>query len=135
VLEAPRLGSSPETGGCGLLGRSVLVLDEDRLARPGPVRTVEVACRVAVARDDAPGVELGADPADRSVVNVGSVPAVPAKPLGLGAGVPSAVAAGAWRRTRSSRGSSAPSRRAGKPSTGRRGPVSTRHGWTGGGRL
>jgi hypothetical protein len=31
------------------------------------------------------GVELGADPADWSVVNVGSVPAVPANPwLGLG---------------------------------------------------
>ncbi len=84
MLEAPRLGSSPETGGCGLLGCSVLVLDEDRLDRPVCVRTVEVACRVAVARDDAPGVELGADPADRSMVNVGSVPAVPAEPLGLG---------------------------------------------------
>ena len=43
----------------------------------------------------------------------------------LGAGGPSAVAVGAWRRTRSSRGSNAPPGRAGKPSTGRRGPVST----------
>jgi hypothetical protein len=84
VLEAPRLGSSPETGGCGLLGRSVLVCVEDRLARPFLDRAVEVACGVAVARDDAPGVELGADPANRSMVNVGSVPAVPTKLLGLG---------------------------------------------------
>jgi hypothetical protein len=127
VLEAPRLGSSPETGGCGLLGSSVLVCAGDRLSRPFLDRAVEVACRVAVARDDAPGVELGADPADRSMVNVGSVPAVPARPLGLGAGAPSAVAVGTWRRTRSS-----PSR--GKPGTWRRGPVSTRHGWTEGGR-
>ena len=54
--------------------------------------------------------------------------------LGSGAGAPSAVAAGAWRRTRSSRGSHAPPWRAGKPSTGRRGPVSTQHDWMGGGR-
>ena len=134
MLEAPRLGSSPETGGCGLLGCSVLVCVEDRLVRPFLDRAVEVACGVAVARDDASGVELGADPANRSMVNVGSVPAVPAA-FGLGAGAPSAVAAGAWRRTRSSRGSSAPPWRTGKPSAGRRGPVSTRHVWTGGGRL
>jgi hypothetical protein len=84
VLEAPRLGSSPETGGCGLLGCSVFVCDEDRLVRPFLDRAVEVAGGVAVAGDDASGVELGADPADRSVVNVGSVPAVPAEPSGLG---------------------------------------------------
>jgi hypothetical protein len=83
VLEAPIHGISPETGGCGLLGCSVLVAVQDRLARPVTVRTVEVACRVAVARDDAPGVQLGADPADRLMVNVGSVPAVPAE-LGSG---------------------------------------------------
>jgi hypothetical protein len=47
--------------------------------------------------------------------------------LGSGAGAPSAVAAGAWRRTRSSRGSNDPPGRAGKSSTGRRGPVSTQH--------
>ena len=40
----------------------------------------------------------------------------------------------AWRRTRSSRGSNAPPGRAGKPSTGRRGPVSTQHDWMEGGR-
>lgn len=53
-------------------------------------------------RDDAHGVELGADVADRSMVNVGSVSAVPAEPSGLGGGAPSAVAVGVWRRTRSS---------------------------------
>ena len=56
---------------------------------------------------------------------MGSAPAVPRRPLGVRAGAPSAVAAGAWRRTRSSRGSHDPPGRAGKPSTGRRGPVST----------
>jgi hypothetical protein len=80
VLEAPILETSPETGGCGLLGRSVLVVVRDRLIRPLAYRADEAARRVAVARGDAPGVELGADPADRSMVNVGSVPAVPAGP-------------------------------------------------------
>jgi hypothetical protein len=82
VLEAPRLGSSPETGGCGLLGCSVLVPVQDRLVRPLPVRAGEVACGVAVARDDAPGVELGADPADRSVVNVEASRRCPPTPFG-----------------------------------------------------
>jgi hypothetical protein len=44
----------------------------------------EAAWSVAVARGDVPGVQLGADPADRLMVNVGSVPAVPAEPLGSG---------------------------------------------------
>jgi hypothetical protein len=136
VSEAPIQDSSPETGGYGLLGCSILVCVGGRLGRPFSVRAVEAACRVAVARGDVPGVQLGANPADRLIVNVGSVPAVPAElaVLGFGAGAPSAVAAGAWRRTRSSRGSHAPPWRAGKPSTGRRGPVSTQHDWMGGGR-
>jgi hypothetical protein len=65
VVEAPILISSPETGGYGLLGRSVLVVVGGRLVRPFSVRAGEAACRVAVARDDVPGVQLGADPADR----------------------------------------------------------------------
>ena len=84
MFEAPRHGNGPEAGGYGLSRWSVLVPVQGRLARPVCVRAGEVACRVAVARDDASGVELGADPADRSVVNVGSVPAVPAEPLGSG---------------------------------------------------
>ena len=44
--------------------------------------------------------------------------------LGFGAGAPSAVAVGAWRRTRSSPGP-------GKPAAWRRGPVSTQHDWNG----
>jgi hypothetical protein len=83
VFEAPLHGISPETGGCGLLGCSVLVAVQDRLARPVTVRTVEVACRVAVARDDASGVQLGADPADRSMSERGKRPAVPAEPFGV----------------------------------------------------
>ncbi len=74
MLEAPIRGISPETGGCGLLGYSVLVAVQDRLARLVTVRTVEVARRVAVARDDASGVQLGADPANRSVSERGKRP-------------------------------------------------------------
>jgi hypothetical protein len=84
VSEAPIQDSSPETGGYGLLGCSIPVVARDRLSRPFLVRVVEAACRVAVARGDASGVQLGADPADWSMVNVGSAPAVPAEPLGLG---------------------------------------------------
>jgi hypothetical protein len=86
VFEAPILDSSPETGGYGLLGCSIPVVARDRLGRPLSVRAVEAACCVAVARGDASGVQLSADPADRSVVNVGSVPAVPAGPASAGAG-------------------------------------------------
>ena len=86
MLEAPIQGASPETGGYGLLGRSVLVVVRDRLVRPFSVRAGEAAWLVAVLRGDAPGVQLGADPADRLMVNVGSVPAVPAEPAGRGSG-------------------------------------------------
>ena len=84
MSEAPIQDSSPETGGYGLLGRSVLVCVEGRLVRPFIARAVEAAWCVAVARDDVSGVQLSADPANRLMVNVGSVPAVPAKPLGWG---------------------------------------------------
>jgi hypothetical protein len=84
VFEAPIQDSSPETGGYGLLGCSIPVVARDRLGRPLSVRVVEAARRVAVARGDVSGVQLGADPADRLIVDVGSVPAVPAGPLGLG---------------------------------------------------
>jgi hypothetical protein len=134
VSEAPIQDSSPETGGYGLLGRSVLVCVEGRLVRPFIARAVEAAWSVAVARGDVSGVQLGADPADRSMSERGKRPGGARRTIGFGAGAPSAVAAGAWRRTRSSRGSHDPPRRAGKPSTGRRGPVSTQHDWTEGGR-
>jgi hypothetical protein len=84
VVEAPILPAGPEAGGYGLLGCSVPVAVRDRLVRPFAVRADEAARRVAVLRGAAPGVELGADPADRLMVNVGSVPAVPAGPLGPG---------------------------------------------------
>ena len=74
MLEAPIQDSSPETGGYGLLGRSVLFSHQDRLGRPFAVRSVEAAGRVAVARGDAPGVQLGADPANRSVSERGKRP-------------------------------------------------------------
>ena len=84
VVEAPRQRSSPEAGGYGLLGRSVLIVAEGRLVRLLSVRTGEAASCVAVRCGDAPGVQLGADPAYRLMVNVGSAPAVPAEPLGSG---------------------------------------------------
>ncbi len=83
MLEAPIRGISPETGGCGLLGYSVLVAVQDRLARLVTVRTVEVARRVAVARDDASGVQLGADPANRSVSERGKRPGGARRTLGV----------------------------------------------------
>jgi hypothetical protein len=134
VVEAPILVTSPEPGGYGLLGRSVLVLAEGRLARSLTGRAGEGACCVAVVRGDVPGVQLGADPADRCMSERGKRPGGARRTLGFGAGAPSAVAAGAWRRTRSSRGSHDPPGRAGEPSAGRRGPVSTRHDRMGGGR-
>ena len=124
MLEAPILDSSPETGGYGLLGCSVLVALEGRLVRSFADRTGEAAGRVAVARGDVPGVQLGADPANRCMSERGKRPGGARRALALGAGAPSAVAAGAWRRTRSSRGSHDPPGRTGKPSAGRRGPVS-----------
>jgi len=83
VVEAPIQDSSPEAGGYGLLRCVVLVSAGDHLARR-VVRVGETAWPVAVLRRDASGVELGADPAKRLMVNVGSVPAVPAEPLGSG---------------------------------------------------
>jgi hypothetical protein len=97
VVEAPRLVTGPETGGCGPLGRSVLVLGEGRLFRSLLARAVEAACRVAVTRGDAPGVQLGADPADRLMSERGKRPGGARRTFGFGAGAPSAVAAGARR--------------------------------------
>jgi hypothetical protein len=74
VSEAPIQDSSPETGGYGLLRRSIPVADRDRLGRPFSDRAVEAVGRVAVARGDASGVQLGADPADRSVSERGKRP-------------------------------------------------------------
>ena len=83
MSEAPIQDSSPETGGYGLLGCSVPLLVLDRLVHPFVARVGEAAWSVAVVRGDVPGVQLGADPANRLIVNVGSVPVVPAE-LGSG---------------------------------------------------
>jgi hypothetical protein len=123
VVEAPRSVASPDAGGCGLSRRSSSVCDGGRLVRLAG----GAAWRVAVPRGDAAGVKLGADPAYRCMVNVGSVPAVPGGPEGLGAGAPSAVAAGAWRRDRSTP-------RSGKPATWGRVPANGRHAVRVGGR-
>lgn len=74
MSEAPIQDSGPETGGYGLLGRSILLSHQDRLGRSFSVRAVEAAGRVAVARGDASGVQLGADPAERSVSERGKRP-------------------------------------------------------------
>ena len=96
MVEAPIQDSSPETGGYGLSGRSVLVFAEDRLAHFVLGGVGEAAGRVAVARGDVPGVQLGADPVDRHMSERGRRPggARRARIGGLGAGAPSAVAAG-----------------------------------------
>jgi len=84
VVKAPIQDSSPETGGYGLLGCSVSLLAWDRLVRPFFARAARSRGVLRLLRDDAPGYKLGADPADRLMVNVGSVPAVPAEPSGSG---------------------------------------------------
>jgi len=67
------------------------------------------------------GEELDADPVKRTVVNVGTVPASPTRPSGRRLGAASADGAGMGRSSRSSRRGDDRPRRAGKPSTGRRG--------------
>ena len=74
MREAPIQDGGPETGGYGLLGRSVLVVVRDRLVRSVADRAGEAACRVAVARGDAPGVQLDADPANRHMSERGKRP-------------------------------------------------------------
>lgn len=84
VVEAPRSVTGPEAGGCGPLRRSSSVCGGGRLVRPVDDRVAGAVWRVAVPRGDAAGVKLGADPAYRCMVNVGSVPVVPAEPVGFG---------------------------------------------------
>jgi hypothetical protein len=120
VVEAPRSVTSPETGGCGLLRQTFPLCDGGRHTRAFRYGGGVTAWRVAVLRGDAAGVKLGADPAHRCMVNVGSVPAVPAESIRLGAGAPSAVAAGAWRRDRSTP-------RLGKPTAWGRVPANAQH--------
>ena len=55
MSEAPIPGNSPETGGYGLSGCSVLVVGEGRLVRSFVARAGEAARRVAIARGDVPG--------------------------------------------------------------------------------
>ncbi len=134
MLEAPRHGISPEAGGYGLLGYSVLFPVQDRLIDPD-VRVGGVALSDAVERDGDLRGRAGRRPCRSVCGERGKRPGGARQALrGFGAGAPSAVAAGAWRRTRSSRGSHAPPWRTGKPSTGRRGPVSMQHRWMEGAR-
>ena len=55
MLEAPIQDNSPETGGYGLLGCSILLCRQDRLGRSFSVRVVEAAGRVAVLVAMPPG--------------------------------------------------------------------------------
>ena len=127
VVEAPILVSSPETGGYGLLGCSVLFAHQGRLDRPCVVWVGEAVWSVAVAARRCLRGRAGRRPCLPVDGERGKRPGGARRAFGFGAGAPSAVAAGAWRRTRSSP-------RSGKPTTWRRGPVSTQHDWTGGGR-
>ena len=86
MSEAPIQDGSLETGGCGLLGCSILVVARDRLVHSFSARVGEAAWSVAVVRGDVPGVQLGADPADRLIVGVGSVSVVPVGPAVWGLG-------------------------------------------------
>jgi hypothetical protein len=120
VLEAPRHGISPEAGGYGLLGYSVLFPVQDR---PTHLRVGGVALSVAVERDEDLRGRAGRRPCQLVCGERGKRPGGARRsPRGFGAGAPSAVAVGAWRRTRSSRSR-------GKPGTWRRGPVSMQHRW------
>jgi len=129
VVEAPILVSSPETGGYGLLGCSVLIAGQGRLDRPSVVRAGEAVWSVAVAARRCLRGRAGRRPCLPVDGERGKRPggARRTRCVGSWAGAPSAVAAGAWRRTRSSP-------RSGKPTAWRRGPVSTQHVWMGGGR-
>jgi hypothetical protein len=85
VSEAPILTSSPDTGGYGLFGvLGPRFLFGTRFGRPVAVRAVEAACGVAVARGDSPGYSWAPTLPTGIWVNVGSVPAVPPNPSGLG---------------------------------------------------
>ena len=74
-VRSPDTGQQPRNWrlwAVGVLGPRLLfrTVSADRLS----VRAVEAAGRVAVARGDASGVQLGADPADRSVSERGKRP-------------------------------------------------------------
>ena len=68
----------------GCCGAWSSVVGGGQLVRVLVRRAGEAGWRVAVLFGDAAGVKLGADPAERWLVNVGSAPAVPAEPLGSG---------------------------------------------------
>lgn len=129
VAEAPRLVTSPETGGYGLSWCSVALTDGDRLAPPLTHRTGEAVRRVAVSvRRDHRGI-AGRRPC-RPVNGERGKRSGGAHRTRLGesrAGAPSAVAVGAWRSRRSTR-------RSGKPTTGGRAAANARHTRRGGGR-
>ena len=127
VVEAPSLEASPETGGCGLL--RCLVLRSwwgSARSRVSPSRgRGRMAGCGAVWR--CRRGKAGCRPCRAMVGERGKRPGGARRTLGFGAGAPSAVAAGAWRRDRSTR-------RRGKPGTWGRVPASARHDWIEGGR-
>ena len=127
VVEAPSLEASPETGGCGLL--RCLVLRSwwgSARSRVSPSRgRGRMAGCGAVWR--CRRGKAGCRPCRAMVGERGKRPGGTRRTLGFGAGAPSAVAAGAWRRDRSTR-------RRGKPGTWGRVPASARHDWIEGGR-
>ncbi len=124
VVEAPRLVTSPETGGYGLLWCSVALSYGDRLVQPVADRLGEAARRVAVAVRRC---------------HTGKAGRRPCQPVGgergkrfdgaqrSWAGAPSAVAVGAWRSRRSTP-------RSGEPATWGRAAANAQHVWVGGGR-
>jgi hypothetical protein len=137
-VRAPRPTSSPETGGYGLFGvLGPRFLFGARLGQPVAVRDGRGRVLSCGSARRCPRVQLSADPAYRSMVNVGSVPAAPAEPLGLGqahrpllppgrGGGPVVVVAvtrhqGGRKAVQRAKGSSEPAARL----DGRRSPVNT----------
>ena len=99
MVEAPRLVTSPETGGYGLSWCSVSVTDGGRLVRPLSIGRARprgaLRCRAAMPQGYSWVPTLPTGDGER-----GKRPGGARRPARVGAGAPSAVAAGAWRSRR-----------------------------------
>jgi hypothetical protein len=125
-----RTGSKPGGSGPGSSARPPLAM---RLATPSASNLVALGGREESlwrTRGDAVGAQLGAHPVKRFTVNMGTAITLPAANRAVRSRESSSSADGvvAGRSPRSSRGSHDPPRRAGKPSTGRRGAASSQGG-------
>ena len=122
MVEAPRLVTSPETGGYGLSWCSAPVADRGRLVCSLGNRAGQAVRRVAVAGRRCHRGIAGRRPCRPVDGERGKRPGGARRPrgVGAGAGAPSAVAAGAWRSRRSTP-------RPGEPAAWGRAAANTRH--------